>query len=483
MRNTLALFLTAVLLPGCLEAAWYDFARNENAPEIAELQVAGRQMEDIVEVLSLFPDELKGGKIVVRGKAETTRGNIGAVLVSVDAGANFEKAKVERSGAFFFDFTPVLEREYELQVKVLDTSGRGSDPKAGAFKIAIRADKSRAEALALFDRLLEVYKAKDREAFMASVAETFEGSRAALEEGLEKDFSSLSSIDIQPSILRVGKAGGVMEVQFSFTRRVQSRTSGKILTDRSVTSMSFIREGEEFKLYSMSAPLIFGIAASGNVATSVEMRSGGDSVLTVTEQGDAVKVEQQQSVVTTENQVVSNIVAGTLNVTCSGPMGSLLCPSVSLDSRTNVRDLTFVQQRHAENMLEGEVSVAAYVDVSNPSGGSTLIPQTGPCMWVVEPNSGILDTGKTVLTDIKTVSSDVMDYSQAIPGNNEVVNIILNRVYAVKTPTLYALLKATSLTCTYTPPVNPPGVPAPDSININATFQYRVQLSQNPSFY
>jgi hypothetical protein len=474
------LFLIALLAaPLTAEAAWYDFARNESAPEIAQLQVAGRQMEDLVEVLKLYPDELAGGKLVVRGRAETTRGKIGAVLVSVDGGVNFEKAKLEKSGSFFFDFVPKAEREYEFQVKVLDTTGRASDPKAGSFKILVEIDRGREEALALFNKLLDLYKAKDRDGFMARVSENFEGSPAALEEGLEKDFSSLSSIDIQPSILRVAKANGTVAVQFSFTRRAQSRTSGKVLTDRSVTNMSFIREGEEYKLQAMAAPLIFGVAGSGNVATSVEMRAGGDNILTVTDQGDAVKIEQKESVTGTEGQVVSNIVAGTLNVSCSMNTGDTTpyCPSVALDSRATVRNLTFQQQRHAENMNEGEVSVAAFVDTSNPPASLNTPQPAGPCMWVVEPNSGILDTGKTVLTDIKTVSSDEMDYRQAIPGNNERVDIVLNRVYAIKTPTLYGLLKATSLSCSYAPP------PANPEITINATFQYRVQLSQNPSFY
>jgi len=39
----------------------------------------------------------------------------------------------------------------------------------------------------------------------------------------------------------------------------------------------------------MAAPLIFGIAGSGNVATSVDSQAGGSDVLTVTDEGDAVK--------------------------------------------------------------------------------------------------------------------------------------------------------------------------------------------------
>jgi hypothetical protein len=159
MRIPLILAAAALLaLPGA-EAAWYDFARNESAPEIAELSVAGRQMEDLVELLAMFPDELKGGKVILRGRAATTRGSIGAVLVSVDGGANFEKAKLEKSGAFFFDFSPAPEREYELHIRAVDTTGRSSDPKAGAFKLAVLPDKSRVETLVVFNKLLELYKA------------------------------------------------------------------------------------------------------------------------------------------------------------------------------------------------------------------------------------------------------------------------------------------------------------------------------------
>jgi len=474
MRTLFATLLTAALLLPPAEAAWYDFARNENAPEIAQLQVAGREMEDLVELMVLYPDELKGGKLTVRGKAETTRGTIGAVLVSVDGGVNFEKAKVERSGAFIFEAAPVLEREYEFQVRALDTTGRSSDPKSGAFKFVVRPDKSREEALALFNKLLDLYEAKDRNGFMARVSDDFEGSRAALLEGLESDFANLASIDIQPSILRAAKVGATVQVQFTFTRRVQSRTSGKVLTDRSTSNMSFVRDGEEFKLASMAAPLIFGVSATGEVATSVENRSEGTTVLAVTDSGDAVQVAQKQTVNTTADQTASNIVTGQISVVCQMNTGDTTaqCPSVNLETRGTARNLTFQQQRHARDMNIGEVSVTVLIpDPALPSDG---------CTWVVEPNSLIRDLGVSDLNTVKTVSSDAADYAEAIPADSP-VTVTLNRVFAVKTPTLYALLKATTATCSYRVP--PVVAPRTKEVEINAVFEYRIQLSQNPAFY
>lgn len=466
--------LSALLL-ACLaavpaRASWYDFAKNDAAPEIVELQVAGRQLENLVEVLAMFPDELKAGKLIVRGKASTTRGSIGAVLVSVDGGANFTKAKLERSGAFFFEFTPIVEREHEFQIRAVDTAGRASDPKAGGFKILVSPDKSREEVLIVFHKLLELYKKRDRAGFMALVGEGFEGNRAALEEGLEKDFTSLSSIDIFPSVVRVGKVGGVLELEFSFTRRVQSRASGKVLSDKSRTVMGFVREGDELRLYSMAAPLIFGVASGGEAATSVD--ATGDSVLAVTSEGDAVKVAQQQTVAGTSNQTVSNIVSGTLSVVCTMSTGDTTpkCPAVNLESQGAARNLTFQQQRHARDMDVGEVSVTVLIP-------NAAVASAG-CTWSLEPNSLIRDSGQSVLTAVKTVPSDPADYAQAIPADSPVA-VTAGRVYTVKTPTLYALLRATTANCTYTPPA-PPAI---DVLSINAVFEYRIQLSQNPAFY
>ncbi|MBI5595136.1 MAG: hypothetical protein HY928_03500 [Elusimicrobia bacterium] len=465
--------LLACLAAAPARSAWYDFAKNDSAPEVVELQVAGRQMENLVDVLEMFPDELKGGKLVVRGKASTTRGSIGAVLVSVDGGANFTKAQLERSGAFYFDFSPTIEREHEFQIRAVDTTGRASDPKAGGFKILVLPDKSREEALALFNKLLELYKKRDRAGFMALVAEDFEGNRASLEEGLENDFSSLSSIDIVPSILRIGKVGGVMELEFSFVRRVQSRTSGKVLSDNSRTVMGFIRQGDELRLYSMAAPLIFGVAAGGEAATSVDATAGGDKILAVTAEGDVVKVDQQQTVGATANQTVSNIVTGQLSIVCAMATGdtNTNCSSVALDSRAATRNLTYQQQRHARDMNTGEVSVTAHFNEHPPATAAT------GCVWVVEPNSLIRDLGVSDPSSVKTVSSDAADYETAIPANGE-VRLVAGRVYAVKTPTLYALLKATTANCSYTPPGG-----GPDVVSVNAVFEYRIQLSQNPAFY
>jgi len=472
-----AAFFAALLAVPAARAAWYDFAKNESAPEIAELNMAGRQLENLVELLEIYTDELKANRLVVRGKAETTRGRIGAVLVSVDGGANFSKAKLERSGAFLFDFTPVIDKEFVLQVKVLDTTGRGSDPAAGAIRAVLRQDKSREDATTLFYALLDLYKKKDRDGFMALVSENFEGSRASLVEGLESDFANLDSIDIQPSISRVGRTGSMVEIQFGFNRRVQARASGaaggRMMTDKSRTSMTFIREGETMKLYAMAAPLIFGVASSGEVATSVEPAAQGDQVLTVTAEGDAVKVEQQQTVEGTSDQTASNIVIGTLVVNCSMNSGDALrtCPSVALDTRGARGTLSFVQQRHATNMNSGEISVMAHIDASPPTVNTT------GCVWVLDPNSVIRDTGQTDINAVKNVSADPADYQQAIPADNE-VTLTVGKVYAVKTPTLYALLRATpGGTCSYSlPPTDPEMV-----IN-NVTFEYRIQLSQNPAF-
>lgn len=468
--------LCALLIASPLHAAWYDFAKNESAPEIAELQVAGRQMEDLVELLEVYPDELKGGKMVIRGKASTTRGKIGAVLVSVDGGANFQKARVERSGAFFFDFTPILDKEHELQLKVLDTTGRGSDPKAGALRFALKQDKTRDEALAVFNGLLDLYKAKNRAGFMALVAEKFVGDRVALESGLDADFQNLNSIDITPTILRVSRTEGIVEVQFSFFRKVQARSDGKALMDKSRSSMSFSRENEQMRLYSMAAPLIFGVAASGEVATSVDMAATGDKVLAVTSDGAAVKVEQQTTVQATTNETASNIVVGTLNVNCAMSTAdtNTNCPSVALDSRATARTLTYQQQRHARDMSEGEVSVTTRFNEHPPS--TAVADSATKCVWVVEPGSRIRDLGPIDINSVKTVSTDEGDYQQAIPADN-VYGLVMNRVYAVKTPTLYALLKPTSGTCGYlTGP--------PDQVRVNnVVFEYRIQLSLNPSFY
>jgi len=471
----LSAMMAAALSAAPVRAAWYDFARNDSAPEIASLDVAGRQMEDLVEVLEVFPEELKGGKLVIRGKAETSRGKIGAVLVSVDGGKNFEKTKVSRGGVFIYSFSPVIDREYGFQVRALDTTGRSSDPKAGAFGIVVKPDTAKQEAVDLFRTLLDLYKAKDRGGFMAHVAVDFEGDRSLLEEGLEKDFDNLNSINIVPSITRVSRTGKRVVIYFSFNRKVQSRASGKTLTDRSQSSMSFTREGERVVLFSMSAPLIFGVAATADVATGVEFTSSGDKVLVVTDDGDALQVEQQESVNATADQVVSNIVAGSLAVTCNTNTGDATprCQAVALRSRAEARKLTFPEVRHA-TMGIGEVSVSVDMDSPPPPGVTT------GCAWSVEANSLIRDTGKTKLTDVKVVSSDENDYVQAIPADNR-ITIVPGRVYAVKTPELYALLQMRAgASCTHTPPPLPPGG---WEIVINATFDYRIQLSQNPSFY
>lgn len=468
-----AVALAFAASPG--RAAWYDFAKNDAAPEVARLEVAGRDMEDLVELLTLYPDELKGGKLTVRGKAQTSRGNIGAVMVSVDGGTSFEKAKLDRSGAFLFDFAPVQDREYELQLKALDTTGRSSDAKAGAFKFVVRLDRTREETLKTFEALLEHYRAKDRAAFMARVSVRFQGDRVALEDALQKDFSSLEDIRLKPSIARVSRTEGVSEVFFQFQRTVRSRTSGKTLSDSSSSAMAFTRDGEEMTLYSMSQPLIFGLSGGAEVATSVEPSAQGQQVIAVTAQGDTIKVEQQVTVNETSGQTASNIVSGTLVVNCSmnlvTEVGVPKCPAISLTSQAGTRLLTNQQLNHASNMTEGEVSVYIQDPATAPGAPLTAVP----CTFVVEPTSLIRDMNAASLAAVQAVPSDAAEY---VPSNTtgSRVEMTVGRVYAVKTPSLYALLRPTQATCTYGP--------APNNaiVAINVSFDYRIQLSQNPSF-
>ncbi|MBI5209626.1 MAG: hypothetical protein HY927_06580, partial [Elusimicrobia bacterium] len=270
MNGFLPMLLTAALALQAVEAAWYDFARNENAPEISRMQVGGRQLEGSVELLTLYPDELQGGKLVVRGKAETTRGSVGTVLVSLDGGGDFQKAKVEKGGAFYFEFSPAVGQEYAFQIKALDTTGRASDPKAGAFKFVVRADQTRAEVLPAFNKLVELYKAEDRTGLMARMSDAFEGDRAALAKGLEADFADLSAIELEASVGRVGKTGSLVEVQYSFTRRAKSEAAGKAVRGRSAGRMSFAQEGGDFKLFSMGSPVLFGVEAAAGAAAEAE---------------------------------------------------------------------------------------------------------------------------------------------------------------------------------------------------------------------
>jgi len=295
------------------EASWYDFASEEGVPEISELRIGTRDLENLPDILTLSRDDLDGSKLIIRGRAEISEGKIGAVLVSLDGGENWEKASFDSGGAFIFEFVPDLDRDYKLAVKAVATTGKSSDYESDTFPVIVKSERASETVKKAFFHMLRFYMNENQTGFMAFVSDDFEGDLSSLEDAIDDDFRFLDNISIKPVVTRVLTQGEKVELSFTYSRRVESTQTGEVLTDSASSFMTFIRTDDGFKLIAMASPLIFGISNVEEVATTVDNDSVGDQVIIVNpDTGQAEEATQQETV----EETVDTVTSGSETVNC-----------------------------------------------------------------------------------------------------------------------------------------------------------------------
>ncbi|MDZ4201317.1 MAG: hypothetical protein U1C96_04125 [Gallionella sp.] len=277
-------------------AQWWRFGTDANEPVFTDLlfnQVSALRVE---RTLHFTPDDMDGGKVIVRGRAEVGQGKIGRVEASLDGGVAWIEVPFNERGLFAFEFAPEPERAYRFRIRALSTTGQASNDVDHAFEFKVVRQDARALARAAFEQLQERYMARDHSGFMALVSRDFAGNESALDSALNNDFRFFDSIRISPTIQRMAAADDRWTIYFAFNRQVRSVRSGQLLQDQAYTSVTLIREGEGYKLHEMAAPLIFGVSDPGNVATFVTDESVGTEVLVVDQDGNISKRDQGQQV-------------------------------------------------------------------------------------------------------------------------------------------------------------------------------------------
>ena len=295
MRSLILLSILILMFCFSIDAQWWKFGKRAEGPRITSLYLGKINAEEVEEELIINPEDLEGGALKIWGKAEVSRGEIGKVKISFDGGENWVEAKV-KEGSFYYEFKPEENREYHFLIYAVDTAGRKSDPEEWEMTIFYKPSATKAEVIKVFRRMLKAYMEENFSEFMQYVSEDFYGDLNALEDGLEKDFRFFDNIRINAHVRRVVKKGKEFELAFDFQRRMTSVKTGKILQDSSSSSMLFAQERDGVKLVEMSAPLIFGVSETGEVATSVYEDAVGDDVIMVDEEGNATTVEQEGTV-------------------------------------------------------------------------------------------------------------------------------------------------------------------------------------------
>jgi hypothetical protein len=279
--GSLVLLMALLLLAPGSRAAWWEFGRTDGEPVILDLKFNRVDVVRAEDRVVLGREDLVNGVLTLRGRAEALRGLIGLVEFSLDGGRKWTPATLDERGAFTSEMRLDLDREYDFRIRAITTTGLKTDEQEHSFLLKVMASNPQDEVRRAFQQLLQAYMQENRVAFMRLVSADFEGNESALEDAITDDFRYLDNIRIEPQISRVAQFDRSYEVSFTFNRQVTSTRSGQVLRDSAASTVSFVREGDGFKLSRMAAPLIFGLSGASEVATSVTTQSAGTTVISI----------------------------------------------------------------------------------------------------------------------------------------------------------------------------------------------------------
>lgn len=422
------------LLPLSAEAAWWEFGRSDGEPFISSLRFNNVDAEQRDDLLVLTRDDLVGGLVNIRGKAEARRGDVGLVEISLDGGKNWASAALGERGLFSYEFRPQLDREYPLQIRAISTSGVSTGPEEHDFKLLVTSADGGREARAVFQKLLEAYQREDRASFMQNVSEQFEGNFGALEDGLSKDFRFLDDIRIQAQISRISRQERIYEIYFTYNRQVRSAKTGALLKDTAASVVGLRLEAGGMKLMRLSAPLIFGVSEAEDVATSVTGQSVGQQVLTIDTSGNVSQTSQGQTA------SASGADSGQQILRSSGPVSF---ESYEFDTDSRVAE-------SAPGALTGDIAWSGY-----PMG---FLLKNGVQYKSI---AGPISTVKTVPTTGYTAATPGMPVGPMTAGSSYALKLFSGK---------YAVIEVVSVTMG--------GVPHSGSF----TFRYKYQPNGSPNF-
>jgi hypothetical protein len=268
-------------------AKWWIFGQSEETVATSYLYLNDISFNELDEQVTLYRDMLPGGRVILRGKAQSGKSRIGKVEVSLDKKETWQPAAKSADGSFEFSFIPELNRTYPLYVKILDTSGKSNEVDETFREITVsNADISALVRQAL-DAMVRAYQEEEPRSFMAYVDANFAGDAVVLDRAIRKDFTAFDALHLTYTLNNVASgAKGKVFVALSYNRQVTSARSGGTLTDRGLTEFIFNLTAGKAKVSAMKQPLLFGLSEASEVATGIVNSGENDEILILDETGN-----------------------------------------------------------------------------------------------------------------------------------------------------------------------------------------------------
>ncbi len=294
-KLALLLLLFISVLSTDASAKWWIFGQSEETVATRYLYLNDISFNELDQQVTLYRDLLPDGRVILRGKAQSGKSQIGKIEISLDNRESWQPARKDANGSFEFSFTPELNKTYDLYVKILNTTGKSNEIDETYRQLTVSDSDIESIIRTALDSMVQAYMEENPRAFMASVNPDFAGDYAFLDKAIRQDFGAFDGLQLAYTLNNVASgSGGKVYVALSYNRLVTSAYSGETLSDKGLTEFTFSLNGNRATVLSMKNPLIFGLSDAANVATGTVNSSENDSVLAVGPDGtlDLVPVTQ-----------------------------------------------------------------------------------------------------------------------------------------------------------------------------------------------
>lgn len=269
-------------------AKWWIFGQSQDAVATRYLYLNDISYDELGEKVTLYRDTLADGQVFIKGRGQAGTSKIGAVQISVDDGANWQRAQLASDGSFQFSFRPQMGEVYPLQVKILDTAGKSNEVSETRKELTVSDSTIRSVIRNALDGLISAYRYEEPREFMRFIDGDFAGDAVILESAILKDFTALDQIEMRYTLNSVvAGEGGKVFVSISFSRQVVVARTGEVLQDFGQTEFIFSMTGEKALVYAMKNPLIFGLSEAEDVATGDTNTATNTESLTIGRDGVA----------------------------------------------------------------------------------------------------------------------------------------------------------------------------------------------------
>jgi len=316
------LFLLGFTAPSM--AGWWIFGQGTDEIITNFIYINQNSFEESGQKMTLFKETLKDGTARISGKASVRNAKIGAVMVSLDNKATWEKANLSDNGYFEFNFRPEIGQEYHVYIKILDTLGKTNDVDSTYKIITLSNENIYDKVIASLTSLVQAYQNEDPAAFMKYVSNNFAGDYAILDFAIRKDFNAFDYIELRPFINNISRDGaGRVYVAIQYIRKVVATKSGRVYADQGLTEFVFENNAGVFKVFSMKNPLLFGLSDAGEVATGTILNTNNNPIVLVDQYGNVDAQDFRTAIQTIENDsAINGMQTGTFTLATTGGGGS-----------------------------------------------------------------------------------------------------------------------------------------------------------------